>query len=69
VFLPSGESELDQIVELFACLRDNGVDVPEITVGDVLADPNGDALLDGVDPTDPEFAAAVFACQEFVPDG
>jgi pimeloyl-ACP methyl ester carboxylesterase len=67
VFLPSGESELEQIVELFDCLRENGVDVPEITVGDILADPNGDALLDAIDPTDPAFAVAVLACQEFVP--
>lgn len=67
VFLPPGESELDQIVGLFDCLRDNGVDVPEVSVGDILADPSGDALLDAIDPTDPVFAVAVLACQEFVP--
>jgi pimeloyl-ACP methyl ester carboxylesterase len=68
VFLPSGEGELDQIVALFDCLRDNGVDVPEITVGDILRDPNGEMLLEAIDPTDPAFADAVFACREFIPD-
>ncbi len=67
VFLPMGEGELDQFVALFGCLRENGIDVPEITVADILADPNGEALFEGIDPSDPAFAAAALACQEFIP--
>ena len=67
VFAPAGEGELEQIVALFDCLRDNGVDLPEITVGDLLADPNGDVLLDLFDPTDPAFGEAALACQDLIP--
>ena len=67
VFAPAGEGELDQIVAFFDCLRDNGVDLPEITVGDLLADPNGDVLLDLFDPTDPAFGEAALACQDLIP--
>jgi hypothetical protein len=52
---------------LFDCLRDNGVDLPEVTVGDLLADPNGEELLDLLDPTDPAFAQAALACQDLIP--
>jgi pimeloyl-ACP methyl ester carboxylesterase len=68
VFAPPGSGEFDQIIALFDCLRDNGVDLPEITVGDLLADPNGDVLLDLFDPTDPAFARAALACQDLIPD-
>jgi pimeloyl-ACP methyl ester carboxylesterase len=37
-----GEGEFEQVIALFDCLRDNGVDLPEITVGDLLADPSGE---------------------------
>ena len=57
VFAPPGEGELDQVIALFDCLRDNGVDLPEISVGDLLADPNGEELLDLLDPTDPDVRA------------
>jgi pimeloyl-ACP methyl ester carboxylesterase len=67
VFVPAGEGELDQIVALFDCLRDNGLDLPEITVGDLLADPNGEELLDLLDPSDPAFGAAALACQDLIP--
>jgi pimeloyl-ACP methyl ester carboxylesterase len=67
VFAPAGQSEFDQVIALFDCLRDNGVDLPEITVGDLLADPSGDELLDLLDPTDPAFARAALACQDLVP--
>lgn len=67
VFAPPGEGELDQAIALFDCLRDNGVDLPEITVGDLLADPNGEELLDLLDPTDPAFARAALACQDLIP--
>lgn len=68
VFAPPGDGELDQVIALFDCLRDNGVDLPEITIGDLLADPNGEELLDLLDPTDPTFAQAALACQDLIPD-
>ena len=67
LFAPPGEGELDQAIALFDCLRDNGVDLPEVTVGDLLADPNGEELLDLLDPTDPAFARAALACQDLIP--
>ena len=67
VFLPAGENEFDQIVALFDCLRDNGADVPELTVADLLADPQGELILESIDPTDPAFAVAALACQDLVP--
>ncbi len=67
VFAPPGEGELDQVIALFDCLRDNGVDLPEISVGDLLADPNGEEFLDLLDPTDPDFARAALACQDLIP--
>ncbi len=67
VFAPPGEGELDQVIALFDCLRDNGVDLPEISVGDLLADPNGEEFLDLLDPSDPDFAVAAFACQDLIP--
>ena len=67
VFAPPGEGELDQVIALFDCLRDNGVDLPEITVGDLLADPNGEEFLDLLDPTDPAFGQAALACQDLIP--
>jgi pimeloyl-ACP methyl ester carboxylesterase len=67
LFPPPGEGELDQVIALFDCLRDNGVDLPEVTVGDLLADPNGEELLDLLDPTDPAFAQAALACQDLIP--
>jgi pimeloyl-ACP methyl ester carboxylesterase len=67
VFAPPGEGELDQVIAFFDCLRDNGADLPEITVGDLLADPNGEELLDLLDPTDPAFAQAALACQDLIP--
>jgi pimeloyl-ACP methyl ester carboxylesterase len=67
VFLPPGEGELDQVIALFDCLRDNGVDLPEVTVGDLLADPSGEEFLDLLDPTDPAFGRAALACQDLIP--
>jgi hypothetical protein len=43
------------------------VDLPEISVGDLLADPNGEVLLEAIDPTDPAFGAAALACQDLIP--
>jgi pimeloyl-ACP methyl ester carboxylesterase len=65
VFRP--ENEFDQIIALFDCLRDNGADVPELSVADLIADPEGELILDSLDPTDPAFAVAALACQDLVP--
>jgi hypothetical protein len=65
VFVPVGE--FDQVIAFFDCLRDNGLDLPEISVGDLLADPNGELLLDLLDPSDPAFGAAALACQDLIP--
>jgi pimeloyl-ACP methyl ester carboxylesterase len=67
LFAPPGEGELDSLIALLDCLRENGADIPEITVGDLLADPNGETLLDLLDPTDPAFAQAALACQDLIP--
>ncbi|WP_420450807.1 alpha/beta hydrolase [Ilumatobacter sp.] len=65
-FVPSGESEIDLVVELFACLRENGLDIPEVSLADVLADPAGEELGEYLDPTDPAFAEAVAGCTELL---
>ena len=67
VFLPAGESELDQVVALLACLRENGLDIPEISIADLLADPAGESFAEALDPSDPAFTAAALACQELIP--
>jgi pimeloyl-ACP methyl ester carboxylesterase len=67
VFAPAGQGEFEQVIALFDCLRDNGVDLPELTVGDLLADPQGEALIDLLDPTDPAFGRAALACQDLIP--
>jgi hypothetical protein len=66
LFPPAGQGEFDKVIALFDCLRANGADVPEVTVGDLLADPTGQSLFDQVDPTDPAFAAAAFACKDLI---
>lgn len=66
-FPSAGQGEFEQVIALFDCLRDNGVDLPEITVGDLLTDPSGDELIDLLDPTDPAFAQAALACQDLIP--
>ncbi len=67
VFVPAGSGELDQVIAFFDCLRSNGLDLPDITVGDLLADPNGELLLDLLDPADPAFGEAALACQDLIP--
>ena len=65
-FPPAGEGEFDQVIALFDCLRANGADIPEVTIGDLLADPTGETLLEQIDPTDPAFVAAALACQDLI---
>lgn len=66
VFLPPGESELDQVIEFFACLAEEGADVPEVSVADVLRDPTGEELLAGIDFGDPATLGAVVACERII---
>ena len=66
-FVPAGESEVEQIVSLFACLRENGADVPEFTIADVLADPTGEELFDALDVSDPALLDAAAECQDLLP--
>ncbi len=67
-FPPAGEGDFDKVIALFDCLRANGADVPEVTVGDLIADPTGETLLEQIDPTDPAFGAAALACQDLIGD-
>lgn len=66
VFVPIEDTAAGLLVELFGCLGENGVDVPDVSVADVLADPAGEVLGEFLDPTDPAFAAATFACSDIV---
>jgi pimeloyl-ACP methyl ester carboxylesterase len=67
-FLPAGENEIELIVALFDCLRENGADVPELSTADVLADPSGETIFESLDPTDPVFAEAALQCQDIIAD-
>ena len=67
-FPPPGESDVDLIVALFDCLRENGADVPELSTADVLSDPSGEIIFENLDPTDPEFAQAAAECQDIIAD-
>jgi pimeloyl-ACP methyl ester carboxylesterase len=64
VFPPVGETEAELVVAFFDCVREQGVDVPQVTVADVLADPSGEALLAQLDLGDPELLGAIAACQD-----
>jgi pimeloyl-ACP methyl ester carboxylesterase len=65
-FPPSGESEIDALVALFDCLRENGADIPEFSVADLIADPSGELLLEALDPSDPDFLEALLACEDLL---
>ena len=67
VFPPAGEDEFGALIAFFDCLRDNGADVPDVTVADLLADPSGASLIEAIDPTDPDFGLAVLACEDLIP--
>ena len=66
VFPPSGQGEYDKVIALFDCLRENGANIPQVTIGDLLADPTGQTLLEQIDPTDPAFQAAAAACADLI---
>lgn len=66
LFVPIDETAVGLLVQLFDCLRDNGVDIPDVTAADVLADPAGEEIGQYLDPTDPLFAQATLACADIV---
>ena len=52
----------DQLVAFAACMRENGIDMPD---PDFSSEPGqGGPFAGEIDPSDPEFAAAMEACQE-----
>ncbi len=65
-FAPAGESEFDQLLALFACLRANGADIPELSLSDLLADPTGEQLVELFDVSDPAFLDAAFQCADLL---
>jgi pimeloyl-ACP methyl ester carboxylesterase len=67
-FPTAGQGEFDMVIALFDCLRANGADIPEVTIGDLLADQTGQTLFEKIDPTDPAFLAAALACQDLIGD-
>ncbi|MEZ5298805.1 MAG: alpha/beta hydrolase [Ilumatobacteraceae bacterium] len=67
VFPAAGESEVDQLIAFFDCLRENGFDIPEVTVADLLDDAKLGEILELLDPNDPDFQPAVLACQDSLP--
>lgn len=67
VFPPVGESEAERIVVYLDCLRENGLDVPEINVADLLTDRFVDEILPLFDPSNPDFIAAATACLDVIP--
>ncbi len=68
-FPPAGESEIDLVVAFFACLREQGLEMDEVTAADILADPTGEELFAGIDLEDPVTVSAFLACQSFLPGG
>lgn len=61
-FVPAGSTEIEMLVAIFDCLRDNGLDIPPIEASDVLADPTGESFAEFLDPADPAVQAAVGEC-------
>lgn len=67
VFPAAGDGEADQLIAFFDCLRENGFDIPEVTVADLLDDAKLGEILDLLDPNDPDFQPALLACQDALP--
>ena len=65
-FVPAGESQIDLLLAVFDCLRDNGVGLPPISTSDILADPTGERFAEFLDPTDPVVAEAIGACTDTI---
>lgn len=67
LFQPAGESEGEQIITYLDCLRDNGLDVPEVGVADLLTDRFTDEILPLFDPMNPDFVTAAGQCLDVAP--
>lgn len=61
---PSGDQR-EQLQELFACLREQGLDIPEPDSGQT---PGQGGPPPGLDPSDPDFQRATEACQQYRPE-
>jgi pimeloyl-ACP methyl ester carboxylesterase len=66
-FVPEGESEIDQLLAFFACARDEGADIADLSEADILADPTLDTILGDIDLSDPSIALAFSACVALLP--
>jgi pimeloyl-ACP methyl ester carboxylesterase len=66
-FLPPGESDVDQIFAFFDCVRDNGLDIPEFTEADLLADPTLETILGELDLGDPALFTSIAPCLDLIP--
>ena len=66
-FVPAGESEFDQVLAFFACIRDEGVEIDEVTAADLLADPTGEVIFSQIDLGDASVGQAFLACQSLLP--
>jgi hypothetical protein len=68
-FTAGDQSELeDQLVELAACLRAQGIDVADPDLSNPPSGEPGEGGPFGIDFEDPDVQAALEACQEFVPN-
>lgn len=65
-FVPAGESEFDRVLAFFACVRDEGLDIDEVTAADLLADPSGATIFGQLDLGDPEVGLAFVECQSLL---
>lgn len=65
-FPPPGESQAELVVAFFECLRENGADIDEVDLADILRDPSGEGLLGQLDLGDPDLLTALMACQSLL---
>lgn len=65
-FVPAADTDVGLLLSLFDCLRDNGLDVPELDTADILRDPSGESFSEFLDPSDPEVIAAIGQCLDIV---
>ena len=65
-FLPAGESDADELMALLDCLRDNGAEIPDFSLADLVADPTGGLIVEALDPSNPGFIEAAAACDDLL---
>jgi pimeloyl-ACP methyl ester carboxylesterase len=67
-FVPASETDVGRLIALFDCLRNNGLDIPEIGTAEILADQTGESFLEFLDPSKPGAAEAFAACSTEIAD-